>query len=101
MQVLGIEQTEHVRFHDNLHGTPRLGKARSRSFQVKLMALKIHFGILNSLTAIDGHDRQYFNELRSTVVSREFLSVRRVWQLVERAMTSVRQLFLAIFMKLS
>jgi hypothetical protein len=24
---------------------------------------------LNSLTAIDGHDRQYFNELRSTVVS--------------------------------
>jgi hypothetical protein len=23
----------------------------------------------NSLTAIDGHDRQYFNELRSTVVS--------------------------------
>ncbi len=24
----------------------------------------------NSLTAIDGHDRQYFNELRSTVVSR-------------------------------
>ena len=25
---------------------------------------------LNSLTAIDGHDRQYFNELRSTVVSR-------------------------------
>ena len=26
--------------------------------------------IFNSLTAIDGHDRQYFNELRSTVVSR-------------------------------
>ncbi len=27
--------------------------------------------VLNSLTAIDGHDRQYFNELRSsTVVSR-------------------------------
>ncbi len=26
--------------------------------------------ILNSLTAIDGHDHQYFNELRSTVVSR-------------------------------
>jgi hypothetical protein len=25
--------------------------------------------IVNSLTAIDGHDRQYFNELRSTVVS--------------------------------
>jgi hypothetical protein len=25
----------------------------------------------NSLTAIDGHDRQYFNELRSTVVSRQ------------------------------
>ncbi len=25
---------------------------------------------INSLTAIDGHDRQYFNELRSTVVSR-------------------------------
>ncbi len=25
---------------------------------------------VNSLTAIDGHDRQYFNELRSTVVSR-------------------------------
>jgi hypothetical protein len=25
---------------------------------------------LNSLTAIGGHDRQYFNELRSTVVSR-------------------------------
>jgi hypothetical protein len=25
---------------------------------------------LNSLTAIDGHDRQYFNQLRSTVVSR-------------------------------
>jgi hypothetical protein len=25
---------------------------------------------LNSLTAIDGRDRQYFNELRSTVVSR-------------------------------
>jgi hypothetical protein len=24
---------------------------------------------LNSLTAIDGHDRQYFNELRSTVFS--------------------------------
>jgi len=24
----------------------------------------------NSLTSIDGHDRQYFNELRSTVVSR-------------------------------
>jgi hypothetical protein len=24
----------------------------------------------NSLTAIDSHDRQYFNELRSTVVSR-------------------------------
>ena len=24
---------------------------------------------VNSLTAIDGHDRQYFNELRSTVVS--------------------------------
>jgi hypothetical protein len=24
---------------------------------------------LNSLTAIDGHDRQYFNKLRSTVVS--------------------------------
>ncbi len=28
-------------------------------------------GLLNSLTAIDGHDRQYFNELRSTVVSRQ------------------------------
>ena len=26
---------------------------------------------LNSLTAIDGHDRQYFNKLRSTVVSRQ------------------------------
>jgi hypothetical protein len=26
--------------------------------------------IVNSLTAIDGHDRQYFNELHSTVVSR-------------------------------
>ena len=26
---------------------------------------------LNSLTAIGGHDRQYFNELRSTVVSRQ------------------------------
>jgi hypothetical protein len=25
---------------------------------------------INSLTAIDGHDRQYFNELCSTVVSR-------------------------------
>ncbi len=25
---------------------------------------------LNSLTAIGGHDRQYFNELRNTVVSR-------------------------------
>jgi hypothetical protein len=25
---------------------------------------------LNSLTAIDGHDRQFYNELRSTVVSR-------------------------------
>jgi hypothetical protein len=25
--------------------------------------------VVNSLTAIDGHDRQYFNELRSTVVS--------------------------------
>ncbi len=24
---------------------------------------------INSLTAIDGHDHQYFNELRSTVVS--------------------------------
>jgi hypothetical protein len=24
---------------------------------------------LNSLTAIDGHDRQYFNELRARVVS--------------------------------
>ena len=24
----------------------------------------------NSLTAIDGYDRQYFNELRSTVISR-------------------------------
>ncbi len=27
--------------------------------------------INNSLTAIDGHDRQYFNKLRSTVVSRQ------------------------------
>ncbi len=27
-------------------------------------------GVFNSLTAIGGHDRQYFNELRSTVVSR-------------------------------
>ncbi len=27
--------------------------------------------LINSLTAIDGHDRQYFNELRSTVVSRQ------------------------------
>ncbi len=26
--------------------------------------------VINSLTAIDGHDRQYFFELRSTVVSR-------------------------------
>ncbi len=26
---------------------------------------------INSLTAIDGHDRQYFNELHSTVVSRQ------------------------------
>jgi hypothetical protein len=26
---------------------------------------------VNSLTAIDGHDRQYFNELCSTVVSRQ------------------------------
>ena len=26
-------------------------------------------GAVNSLTAIDGHDRQYFNELRSTIVS--------------------------------
>ncbi len=26
--------------------------------------------VLNSLTAIDGQDRQYFNELRSTVGSR-------------------------------
>ncbi len=25
---------------------------------------------INSLTAIDGHERQYFNELRGTVVSR-------------------------------
>jgi hypothetical protein len=29
----------------------------------------------NSLTAIDSHDRQYFNELRSTVVSRR-ISIR-------------------------
>jgi hypothetical protein len=30
------------------------------------------FGVLvNSLTAIDGHDRQYFNKLCSTVVSRQ------------------------------
>jgi hypothetical protein len=28
------------------------------------------WNFINSLTAIDGHDRQYFNELRSTVVSR-------------------------------
>ncbi len=28
------------------------------------------FFSLNSLTAIGGHDRQYFNELRSTIVSR-------------------------------
>ncbi len=27
--------------------------------------------LFNSLTAIDGHDSQYFNELRSTVVSRQ------------------------------
>jgi hypothetical protein len=26
---------------------------------------------INSLTTIDGHDRQYFFELRSTVVSRQ------------------------------
>jgi hypothetical protein len=26
--------------------------------------------VVNSLTAIDGHDRQYFNKIRSTVVSR-------------------------------
>jgi hypothetical protein len=26
---------------------------------------------VDSLTAIDGHDRQYFNKLRSTVVSRQ------------------------------
>ncbi len=30
----------------------------------------MQFWSVNSLTAIDGHDPQYFNELRSTVVSR-------------------------------
>ncbi len=38
---------------------------------VRLLSSMLIFwqGNLNSLTAIDGHDRQYFNELRSTVVS--------------------------------
>ncbi len=30
---------------------------------------KMHAKEVNSLTAIDGHDRQYFNELRARVVS--------------------------------
>ncbi len=57
--------------------------------------------VFNSLTAIEGHDRQYFNKLRSTVVSRRIIIRSQSLMLVERAMTSARQLFLAIFTKLS
>ena len=54
----------------------RLGKEQSLSVREHfLQSLNIdwQFGdllLLNSLTAIDGHDRQYFFELHSTVVSR-------------------------------
>ncbi len=39
--------------------------------QCELLTAKSMKDFLNSLTAIDGHDRQYFNKLRSTVVSRQ------------------------------
>ncbi len=39
---------------------------------IQIIFCQRNFSIfLNSLTAIDSHDRQYFNELRSTVVSHQ------------------------------
>jgi hypothetical protein len=45
---------------------------RNLPFSISLACDPFAYGhaLFNSLTAIDGHDRQYFNELRSTVVSR-------------------------------
>jgi len=54
--------------------------------------------LLNSLTAIDAHERQSFNELRGTVVSRRIF-IRS--QLVERVMTSSWPLLLAICTRLA
>ncbi len=47
-----------------------LGEGKSQFSQDILEFLAILGSRFNSLTAIDGHDRQYFNKLCSTVVSR-------------------------------
>ncbi len=50
----------------------------SKAGDVMMMSSDQKGELLNSLTAIDGHDRQYFNELRSTVVSRRIFIRCRV-----------------------
>ena len=49
-----------------------MDKSVNPSFQLKSYmerAMQKEKGILNSLTAMDGHDRPYFNELRARMVS--------------------------------
>ncbi len=65
-------QLRHMR--STKHVNPKLGKkALNIEFDWVEFMSKGYFDVIdaiNSLTAIDGHDRQYFYELRSTVVSR-------------------------------
>ncbi len=57
--------------------------------------------VVNSLSAMNGHDHPLLNQLRSTVVSSKFLFVHGVQQRIERATTSACKLLRAIFTKLA
>ena len=60
--------------------TPRLKLESSDTFLAIKRCQQTKFGkVINSLTAIDGHDYQYFNKLRARMVSpRVFVHCQRL-----------------------
>ncbi len=62
------EWAEKILCQDNNHYVQNM--ANSDNEMKKCFKRTEKYGSINSLTAIGGHDRQYFNELCSTVVSR-------------------------------
>ncbi len=69
-----------VKKDDHTFNSKNCMEPKVQSAKTKIWAsLYLYYKRFSSLTAIDGHDRQYFNELRSTVVSRRiFIRSRRL-----------------------